>query len=241
MGRVFHLTKFGNAIVANNIIQAMVTEQAKMMNQPADPTVIDPNSCPASGTTSDPPPVTSTPAPAPVAPYVTTGGSGATAGKCHVHVNEFQDCASDAHNLLTEVTIWDVGGNQIGYQDVKEAGASDPLSVNSKLEAPLVVTPEHKGNYVQFSLGTEQFDTRQADQTALSWCSTGGWDPKEGPACGRYQQNSVSDSSLLGLTVVAGLNVLTSDRNDKWTVTSSVHITEASRRTDRERWAFDEA
>lgn len=47
MGRVFHLTKFGNAIVANNIIQAMVAEQAKMMNEPADPTIIDLDSCPA--------------------------------------------------------------------------------------------------------------------------------------------------------------------------------------------------
>ena len=35
-------------------------------------------------------------------------------GKCHVHVNEFEDCESDKHNLATEVIIWDVGGNQIG-------------------------------------------------------------------------------------------------------------------------------
>ena len=44
----------------------------------------------------------------------------------------------------------------------------DPLSVNSKLEAPLIVTPEHEHDYVQFGLETEQFDSRQADQTALS-------------------------------------------------------------------------
>ena len=48
MGRVFHLTKFGNAIVANNVIQAMVTEQAKMMNEPANRQLIDPDSCPVS-------------------------------------------------------------------------------------------------------------------------------------------------------------------------------------------------
>ena len=129
--------------------------------------------------------------PAPVAPYATTGGTGATGGKCHVHVNEFQDCAGGAHNLLAEVTIWDVGGTQIGYQSVKEAGATSPLSVNSKLEAPLIVTGEHTGDYVQFSLGTEQFDSRQKDQTALSWCSPGGWDPRQGPSCGRFSQTSV--------------------------------------------------
>lgn len=142
------------------------------------------------------------PTPTPVAPYVTTGGDGATAGKCHVHVNEFQNCAGDAHDLSTEVFIWDVGGNQIGYQSIKEAGAADPLSVTSKLEAPLVVTPEHRGNYVQFNLGTEQFDTRQADQTALSWCSTGGWDPSEGPDCGIVQQISVSYSFLVVWLIV---------------------------------------
>lgn len=194
MGRVFHLTKFGNAIIANNIIQAMVIEQGKIMNQPADPTLIDLDSCPVSETTSHPPAVSSAPSPAPVPPYATTGGNGASAGKCHIHVNEFQDCAGDEHNLATEVFIRDAGGNQIGYQSVKEAGATKPLSVNSKLEAPLIVTPEHRGDYVQFGLGTEQFDSRQADQTALSWCNTGGWDPSQGPTCGRVSQSSVSYS-----------------------------------------------
>ena len=197
MGRVFHLTKFGNAIVANNIIQAMIDEQAKMMNEPADAITIDPSSCPVSGTTDNPVSQgTPTPAARPP-PYTTTGGDGATIGKCHIHVNEIQNCAGDKHNLATEVTIWDVRGNQIGYQSIKEAGAEDPLSVNSKLEDPLIVTPEHKGDYVQFTLGTEQFDSRQEDQTALSWCKTGGWDPKEGPACGRLQQVSVSWAFLL--------------------------------------------
>ena len=119
------------------------------------------------------------------------------AGKCHIHVKEIQNCAGDKHDLATEVTIWDVGGNQIGYRSITEAGAIDPLSVNSKLEDPLIVTPEHRGDYVQFGLGTEQFDSRQQDQTALAWCSTGGWDPKEGPACGRVQQVSVSWAFLL--------------------------------------------
>ncbi|KAL8706771.1 MAG: hypothetical protein Q9201_000197 [Fulgogasparrea decipioides] len=166
----------------------MVGEQAKMMNEPADPTIIDPGQCLASETTStSPSPI----APA-KAPYVTTGGSGAQTGKCHLHVNEFENCRSDKYDLSTEVTIWDVGGNQIGYQRAKQAGATDPLSVKSKLEDVLIVTPEHQKNYVQFTLGTENFDSKQQDQTQPSWCSTGGWDPREGPACGRIMRSSVS-------------------------------------------------
>ncbi|KAI4098029.1 MAG: hypothetical protein L6R37_006724 [Teloschistes peruensis] len=166
IGRVFHLTKYGNSIVANGILRAMIAEQAKMMNQPADPVIIDPGQCPIFGAEIDKPPP---PAPAP-APYVVTGGNGAQAGKCHVHVSEYEKCGPDKSDLSTEVTIWDVGGNQIGFQSVTEAGATNPLPVKSKLEDPLVVTPEHKGNYVQFALGTENFDSRQHDQTALSWC-----------------------------------------------------------------------
>ncbi|KAI4121297.1 MAG: hypothetical protein LQ338_006444 [Usnochroma carphineum] len=199
VGRVFHLTKFGNQIIANGIIRAMVAEQAKMMNQPADPTVIDLSQCPASDTSPSPSPVTpaqatSTTSPSPVAtvqaPYVVVGGSGAQIGKCRVHVNEFEDCAADEYNLATEVTIWDVGGNQIGYQSVKQAGATGPLSVKSKLEDPLIVTPEHQHDYVQFTLGTENFDSTQQDQTQLSWCSTGGWDPREGPICAKISHSS---------------------------------------------------
>ncbi len=214
IGRVFHLTKFGNGIVANNIIKAMVTEQAKMMNQPANPVLIDLSSCPATGKSTKPPTVKPAPAPGPVAPYVTTGGNGATAGKCHIHVNEIEYCGGDARNLAAEVFIWDVGGNQIGHQSATEAGATKPLSVKSKLEAPLLVTPEHRGDYVQFGLGTEQFNSKQADQTALSWCITGGWDPREGPACGRVSQPSVRHSSLLGWLAFCA-NGLISCRNDR--------------------------
>ncbi|KAL8893978.1 MAG: hypothetical protein Q9192_004737 [Flavoplaca navasiana] len=46
MGRCFHLTKFGNEIVASNIILAMIDEQAKMMNQPAEPIILNFEACP---------------------------------------------------------------------------------------------------------------------------------------------------------------------------------------------------
>ena len=145
-------------------------------------------------------------------------------GKRHVYVNEWEDCEGDAHNIATEVTIWDVGGNKIGYHNTAEAGAIDPLSVNSKLEAPLVIVPEHQGDYVQFTLGTEKFDSKQNDQTALSWCSTGGWDPRQGPACGRATQESVSVSLSEGSSG-AQANAACVNRNEKWTVISNVHTT----------------
>jgi len=109
MGRCFHLTKYGNGVVANNIKKAMISEQSKIMDQPADPTIIDTGTCraPALGTTNNPPATSCD-------PYILTGGSGASTGKCHVHVNEFRNCEGDAHNPDTEVTIWDVDGNQIG-------------------------------------------------------------------------------------------------------------------------------
>lgn len=247
MGRCFHLTKYGNGIVATNVIQAMINEQSKMMNQPADPKLIDLGSCPinaqgggdnpssslpSASASSAPPSPSPSISEAPKAPYALEGGAGPTIGKCHVHVNEWQDCEGDAHNLATEVTIWDVGGNQIGYHNTAEAGAIDPLSVNSKLETPLVLVPEHQGDYVQFNLGTENFDSTQNDQTALSWCNIGGWDPREGPVCGRITDRSVSLFHSEGsLSVCADAERV--NRNGRWTVISSVHGTGANHLTDR--------
>ena len=192
---MFHLTKWGNEIVATGIIQSMVSEQAKMMNKPADPILVNPGQCPLGA------------ADKPKAPYATTGGDGDQKDKCHVHVTETQNCAGDANNLAVELKIWDAAGNEIGHQDVKKAGATSPLPVNSKLENPLIITPEHQGDYVQFSLGSLQFSTKDADTTKDNWCSTGGWDPREGPACGRFMTISVSILQSRGATVETMLTV----------------------------------
>lgn len=145
------------------------------MHQAADPTLIDPGPCPINAQGGGNNPSSSE---APKAPYALEEGTGPMLGKCHVHLNKWEDCEDDAQNLATEVTIWDVGGRRIGYHNAAEAGAMEPLSVNSKLEAPLVIVSELQGDYVQFNLGTENFDGTQNDRTALSWCSTGGWDPR---------------------------------------------------------------
>lgn len=39
-GRIFHVTKYGNSIMAKNIINAITNEQAKLMNMPAITTTV---------------------------------------------------------------------------------------------------------------------------------------------------------------------------------------------------------
>ncbi|KAL8915696.1 MAG: hypothetical protein Q9172_006747 [Xanthocarpia lactea] len=97
-------------------------------------------------------------------PYEVEGGEGAKIGKCHLHLDQYHTCNNDKRDLAAEVRIWDVGGNKIGFQARAEAGATKPLSVKSKLENALIVTPQHQGDYVQFQLGTEAFDTTQQDE-----------------------------------------------------------------------------
>ncbi|KAH0538552.1 hypothetical protein GP486_008770, partial [Trichoglossum hirsutum] len=88
-------------------------------------------------------------------------------------------CVTDTKDYNVDVGISDgaVKPNTIGQASETEAGATNPLSVKSKLEHPLVITPEHQGDYVQFTLG------------GLSWkssdkaCDTSKWDPSE-PFCG---------------------------------------------------------
>ncbi|KAL8910198.1 MAG: hypothetical protein Q9171_004496 [Xanthocarpia ochracea] len=187
MGRCFYLTKFGNVIIASNIITAMINEQSKMMEQPAEPIVIDFNACPLKGLDlnasifddpHDPSAPSASPSTFPDTLYVVEGGEGAKIGKCHLHLDEYHTCDDDERNLAAEVRIWDVGGNNIGFQPRAEAGATKPLSVKSKLEDVLIVTPQHQGDYVQFQLGKEAFDTTQQDEEEFYWCSVGGWDPK---------------------------------------------------------------
>ncbi|KAF2689866.1 hypothetical protein K458DRAFT_95905 [Lentithecium fluviatile CBS 122367] len=116
-----------------------------------------------------------TEAPKPTAPYADAPG------QCHIHVNEFQLCAEETADLAVEITMWDVGGAQIGYQHDTEAGDGHPLKMKSKLEALLEVTPEHRGDYIQFTLGTESWTSKDNDKGALAYCNTGGWDPRENP------------------------------------------------------------
>jgi hypothetical protein len=118
---------------------------------------------------------TPTPTPTPKAPYADQGG------QCHIHVNELAACAEEDEDLEVEVTMWDVKGTQIGYQALIQAGAKQPLKMKSKLENLLEVTAEHKGDYIQFTVGSESWTSKDNDKSASNYCNTGGWDPREDP------------------------------------------------------------
>ncbi|KAI9830702.1 MAG: hypothetical protein M1826_004531 [Phylliscum demangeonii] len=105
-------------------------------------------------------------------------------GKCRIHANEIQICGSATEDLSVEATVFDGAGNQIGYVRQTKAGATNPLSINSKLEDGLVIIPEHQGDYIQFYLGTQHWRSTDTDKDAAVYCNLGGWDPAQGLACG---------------------------------------------------------
>jgi hypothetical protein len=59
-GRVFHPTKYGNSIIAKNVLNAITQEQAKLMNKPAVTTTV---SCNVAGATGGPTTASSAPSP----------------------------------------------------------------------------------------------------------------------------------------------------------------------------------
>ena len=54
-------------------------------------------------------------------------------------------------------------------------------SFNNQLPHPLVITGEHKYNYVQFTYGDLGWQSKTPNGGAS--CTVGGWDPREGPIC----------------------------------------------------------
>ncbi|KAL2059559.1 hypothetical protein ABVK25_000852 [Lepraria finkii] len=91
------------------------------------------------------------------APYAT--------GLCSLHMTQRQSLA-DEHSgngndgkYGCEIRIFDAkgSGSTIGWQLHMNCSTAKTLTVDSKLSNPLVVTPEAKGDYVQFTLGTESW------------------------------------------------------------------------------------
>lgn len=126
---------------------------------------------------------TSTPSPSPnppssPPPYAT--------GTCQIHVKEFQSCFVPADmDLDAIVTMRDNAGTQIGQTDESSPGvsinANNPYAFRSSLSDALIITGEHTRDYVQFSLGALSWTS--ADTSGSAYCSTGGWDPAQGPSC----------------------------------------------------------
>ena len=126
-------------------------------------------------------------------PFPREDGSGTpyAPGTCSFHLDEWQNCADDSKNLFAKITLYDNNKAVIGQTNVDRAtnprgdpiNDSDPLHFKSKLPYDIVITGEHKNNYVQFDYdGTNShFTSRTTDGPAK--CSNGGWDPRDGPIC----------------------------------------------------------
>ncbi|KAH7063582.1 SGNH hydrolase-type esterase domain-containing protein [Macrophomina phaseolina] len=90
-----------------------------------------------------------------------TGKQPYASGQVRIHVQEWWGCPSydDENNLSIAADIWD---NDVNIGSVKHtsAGATAPLSLASKFEQFMVITPEWAdGGYVQFALGSLSFNT----------------------------------------------------------------------------------
>lgn len=141
------------------------------------------------------PPVqsTSTTAPTSLAPSTPTPTQAHPApdyapGTCSFHLTETQVCDSDSRNLFALIRLVDDKKNEIGAitaNDTDPLGvpinAKDPYSFTSKLPMPIVVTGEHRGDYIQFTYGGTSW--RSTTTMGPATCSNGGWDPKGGPQC----------------------------------------------------------
>ena len=123
-------------------------------------------------------------------------------GTCSFHLTETQVCDSDSSNLFALIRLVDDKKNEIGAitaNDTDSLGvpinAKDPYSFTSKLPMPIVITGEHRGDYVQFTYGGTSW--RSTTKTGPATCSNGGWDPKGGPHCSPnpnfIDQNSVKN------------------------------------------------
>lgn len=197
----------------------------------------DPNSCiqistGPSDTVSDPSktfigthssttaPSSTAPAPAPAAPTPPFA-----TGTCSLHMTQWDSFddefgGHDGENdgkYGCEVRIFDNAGSShtIGWQVHTDCSTDAPLSVNSKLENPMVVTPEAKGDYVQFTVGSVSFKSTDSS------CSTGDWDGSDDP--------EVSDRAF---GTGPSLTVMVSNSIDRWTAPGNVAGMEANARTD---------
>lgn len=135
----------------------------------------------AKPTSTIPAPSSSTTTPSPP-PYAT--------GQCSFHLTETQDCVTNSRNLFAIIKLKDGAGNDIGDTSVDPAknplgeGINDgsSYSFTSKLPNAIVVTGEHRHDYIQFTYGGLSWKSETPNGGAH--CDVGGWDPRSGPICG---------------------------------------------------------
>ncbi|KAF2421195.1 hypothetical protein EJ08DRAFT_653521 [Tothia fuscella] len=110
-------------------------------------------------------------------------GSSATQ-TCTLHLTETWNCLKTSVNLAVQVEMKDSKGTVLANIANTRAGDSTPLKISSSLKDQLVITPEHTGDYIQFTLGSLSWKSGDKDDKAAVYCKVGGWDPKT-PACRR--------------------------------------------------------
>ena len=144
---------------------------------------------------------TSTSSSTPTPSSTTTPPPAYATGQCSFHLRETQDCDTVSKNLYAIINLKDGKGNDIGDTNVDPS--TDPIgdginvgasySFTSKLPNPLVVTGEHENDYVQFTYGGLNWQSKTPSGGA--YCNVGGWDPKDGPVCGLRtgNQNAVNN------------------------------------------------
>lgn len=127
-------------------------------------------------TSTAPPP----PTPSAVAPY--------TEGICSLHMTYWRPSfyPDNVNPYEIEIRILDASQptkKTIGWQPHTPATDKPPFSVNSRLEDPLVITPEEHDDYVRFTIGKQTWATNDnfADGS-VPHCTIGDWDCSD-PLC----------------------------------------------------------
>ena len=73
--------------------------------------------------------------------------------------------------------MYDNNHTEIGHQSQTKANAGDPIRLNSLLEDPLIVIPEHHKDYVQFALNSQAWPSDgDNDPNKVPRCEVGHWD-----------------------------------------------------------------
>lgn len=125
------------------------------------------------------------PAPAPATPTPTPPFA---IGQCSLHMTQWDSTADLLGNnggnngdYGCEVRMLDNNKQTIGWQVHTDCSTAHSLSLKSKLENPLVITPEATGDYVQFTVGTVSWPSSQGGPQEPN-CNVGGWDGSNDPS-----------------------------------------------------------
>ena len=157
----------------------------------ADETVADPSTHLIGTSTSSANSLSTAPAPAPASPTPAPPASPTppfATGMCSLHMTQWDSLANAVGNngenngdYGCEVRILDNNRQTIGWQVHTDCSTAHPLSIESKLENPFVITPEARGDYVQFTVGSVSWPSSQGGPQEPN-CNVGGWDGSDDPA-----------------------------------------------------------